>query len=225
MSDEFMSTANIINFFVALGTCSAVAVALIAKGKTSFENTFNILLTQHNESLRKLKEHKDYNIKLKKVFSFEKNFSIQEFNKNMHKHDDFFGSYFRILYHLLKHIDANAGYHRFDFKEKKRYTSLVRSFLDNETTLLLVINCAHAKPENQYYNYKSLIERYAFFEHLILDPEKFNEYVNNKKDTAENVYELMIQKERGGFAKLTKEIKNIYHKTAFGRHADMHLLN
>ena len=63
---------NIINFFVAFGTCSAVAVALIAKGQTSFENTFNILLSQHNEQLRKLKDHKNYENNISSIFKLEK---------------------------------------------------------------------------------------------------------------------------------------------------------
>lgn len=213
-----MSTSDTINIFIAFGTCTAVAVALLVKGQNSFENTFNLLLAQHNEALRKLKEHKEYTPKTNKLFDLKGNFDLASLNANMHKMDDFFGSYFRVLYHILKHIDRSAGYHRFDFKEKKRYTSLVRSFLDNETVLLLAINCAHAKIHNQYYNYKNLIERYAFFEHLILDPEKFLEYMRFNNNNLAETYEKICAIENGAHEKLIEEIKAAYHVSAFGNH-------
>ena len=144
-----------------------------------------------------------------------------ELNRNMHNLDDFFGSYFRVLYHLLKHIDKKAGYHSFDFKEKQRYTSLVRSFLDNEITLLLSINCAHAKQDNQYYPYKILIERYAFFEHLILDPEKFIDYVRTNHRSASSAYILVIQTESDFHINLIADIKKTYNETAFGNNEDL----
>lgn len=218
MTSDITDPSNIINFFVAFGTCSAVAVALLAKGQSSFENTFNILLAQHNDTLRKLKEHKDYNKKINEIFSLKENYNLKELNKNMHNLDDFYGSYFRILYHILKHIDRNAGYYRFDHKNKKRYSSLIRSFLDNETTLLLAINCAHAKPGDQYYNYKCLIERYAFLEHLILDPGKFHDYIKYNSSDLTHAFTLICQTNNMFHKTLTSEIFKTYHLTAFGKH-------
>lgn len=221
MPSNISDPSNIINFFVALGTCAAVAVALIAKGQSSFENTFNILLSQHNDLLRKLKEHNSYEKNLSSVFLLENEYNLAELNRNMHNHDDFFGSYFRVLYHTLKHIDQRAGYYPFDFKEKQRYSSLVRSFLDNETTLLLAINCAHAKTENQYYKYKCLIERYAFFEHIILDANKFINYVRANQRSISASYTLIRLSEKNFHVKLINDIKSTYHKTAFGSHEDI----
>ncbi|HBM3227788.1 TPA: hypothetical protein LVL75_005434 [Klebsiella oxytoca] len=221
MSSNISDPSNIINFFVAFGTCAAVAVALIAKGQASFENTFSILLAQHNEQLRKLKEHKNYENNFSSIFNLQEEYNLIELNRNMHNFDDFFGSYFRVLYHLLKHIDKKAGYHPFDFKEKQRYTSLVRAFLDNETTLLLSINCAHAKPDNQYYPYRCLIERYAFFEHLILDREKFIDYIRANPRSISSAYTLVIQAEDNFLERLISDIKTTYHKTAFGANEDI----
>ena len=221
LANNISDPSNIINFFVAFGTCTAVAVALIAKGQSSFENTFNILLSQHNEQLRRLKEHENYENNFSSIFNLQKEYDLTELNRNMHHLDDFFGSYFRVLYHLLKHIDKKAGYHPFDFKEKKRYTSLVRSFLDNETALLLSINCAHAKPGNQYYKYRCLIERYAFLEHLILDPDKFIDYIRATRRSISSAYTLVLQAEDNFHEKLIHEIKRTYHITAFGNHEDI----
>ncbi|HDT6088493.1 putative phage abortive infection protein [Raoultella ornithinolytica] len=222
MANNVMDTANIINFFVALGTCLAVMVALFAKGQTSFENTFNILLTQHNDALTKLKENRNYNEKVSDIFNLPNDFDLSNLTKNMHNLDYFFGSYFRVLYHLLKHIDKNGGYHPFDHKGKKKYTSLVRSFLDNETTLLLAINCSHAKNNNQYYHYKCLIERYAFFEHLIVDKGKFYDYIKYSDGNLKYSINYIEQSDPLFVDKLISEIFKTYHSSAFGDHEDLY---
>ncbi|MBE0169989.1 putative phage abortive infection protein, partial [Klebsiella michiganensis] len=85
-------------------------------------------------------------------------------------------NFLRILYHMIKFIDSDVGYYPFDFKRKKKYTSLVRAHMDSEITYLLAINCAHAKPGGQYYSYKILIERYALLEHLIFNKSFLGKY-------------------------------------------------
>lgn len=55
--DTIFTASNIINFFVALGTCTAVLVALVAKKQSSFESTFSLLLSQHNNALNELRKH------------------------------------------------------------------------------------------------------------------------------------------------------------------------
>lgn len=169
MEANIFNTANVINLFVALGTCAAVLVALHTKKQSSFESTFSLLLAQHNQALKDLKYSNGYIDRTKKILI--EFYSLDKANKVMHRYDDFFGSYFRILYHLLKFIDRDAGYHAFDIGAKKQYTSLVRSQLDNTLTYLLAVNCSHASPDNQYDNFKKLIERYSMLEHLILDKD------------------------------------------------------
>lgn len=217
--DIIFSASNIINFFVAFGTCTAVLVALIAKKQSSFESTFSLLLSQHNNALNELRKKPEYSGLINEMM--DGLVSLKDTNKLMHDHDAVFGSYFRILYHLLKFIDTNAGYHPFDHKSKKNYTSLVRAHLDNEITYLLAINCAHADIENQYHLYKLLIERYAMLEHLILNnsvllnynPSSLNEYRSQLRKTT-----IMLTP---NLNTIFNEIVKVYFKTAFGTNPDL----
>lgn len=224
-----METANIINLFVAVGTCSAVLVALLAKKQSSFESTFSLLLSQHNQSLQSLKSSKDYQHNIDKVIdahsvlierdALPDNIKfIDKQNEVMHEMDDFYGSYFRILYHIIKFIDSDAGYYPFDLKNKKKYTSLVRAHMDSEITYLLSINCAHAKKGDQYYSYKLLIERYALLEHLIFNKTFLAKYYHPDLHSRSQK-ELRLNQ---CFNKHTPlgEIATRYNENAFGNNPD-----
>lgn len=50
--DTIFTASNIINFFVALGTCTAVLVALVAKKQSSFESTFSLIISTQQCSKR-----------------------------------------------------------------------------------------------------------------------------------------------------------------------------
>ncbi len=72
------------------------------------------------------------------------------------------------------------------------YSNIVRSFLSYDATQLLAINCYCANSSDTYWNFKLLIERYSFLEHM---PFKIKE----------NDHVLLVS---------TKEF---YEKNAFGR--------
>ncbi|HHD7223604.1 TPA: hypothetical protein ACNOHS_004911, partial [Citrobacter freundii] len=67
MASDISDPSNIINFFVAFGTCAAVIVALIAKKQSSLESTFSLLLQQHNQSLQSLKSSNEYKENINKI--------------------------------------------------------------------------------------------------------------------------------------------------------------
>ncbi|EME8538599.1 hypothetical protein V0N16_002797 [Salmonella enterica] len=220
-----MVTSDIINLFVAIGTCTAVFVALLTKKQSSFESTFSLLLSQHNQSLQDLKKSSEYIDNTRKVIdsaylSVERNIPnastsfIEIQNKELHKFDDFYGSYFRILYHLIKYIDNSAGYHPFEMDGKKKYTNLIRANMDSEITYLLAVNCVHAKTDTQYSNYKTLIERYALFEHMIFDMDFFLKYDHPELQNSNQkcIYLLDLEPQQTVF----NQIVNEYHETAFG---------
>ncbi|MCS2168044.1 putative phage abortive infection protein [Scandinavium manionii] len=222
-----MSVSHVINAVIAFGTILAAFTAIYSTANSSFKSTFSLLLSQHNEALEKLKNSTRYNDILLKVI--KKNSELSVSNKEMHDHDDIFGSYFRVLYHLLKFIDNKAGSYPFDIEVKKEYTSLVRSFLDNETLLFLAINCSHANNDNQYHLYKTLIERYAMLEHLILDEKYMEKYLSkdenqhiikyNAMDHSRSEKESELANEKYFSAindTLLKDIAIAYHSSAFG---------
>jgi hypothetical protein len=84
------------------------------------------------------------------------------------------GYYFRFLYQLLKFIATNIPSEISTFNEiskgkqppllpnEKMYSNIVRSLLPNEVTLLLAINCYCQDEHDDFWEYKLLIERYAF---------------------------------------------------------------
>ncbi|ENX3945427.1 putative phage abortive infection protein [Photobacterium damselae subsp. damselae] len=90
--------------------------------------------------------------------------------------------YFRVLYHILKFI---LQYSRFSADPvkfnvaitkdvsptEKFYSNIVRSFLNKEVIQLLAINCIVDDPENDFYKYRQLVERYSLLEHLHIDHE------------------------------------------------------
>ncbi|HHR6502532.1 TPA: putative phage abortive infection protein [Providencia alcalifaciens] len=212
MANE-LNPSVIIEFFVALGTCGAVLVALYSKKQSTFESTFSLLLSQHNQALKEIKSSSDYAIFTNEILDGLKSLDSQ--NKLMHnKYDYFYGSYFRILYHLIKYIDEQGGKTCCSNKKKKIYTSLVRAHLDNELIFLLAINCAHGSEENQYDKYKKLIEKYALLEHLILKKEILFRY---GKSNADSIYEKNLAIKLIDHKELIfYDIIATYKKEAFG---------
>ena len=224
--ETIFNAANIINFFVALGTCLAVIVALLSRKQSSFESTFAVLLSQHNQALKDLKSSVDYKNHVNNILDGLSPLTRQ--NQKMHELDGFFGSYFRVLYHLLKFIDSNKPYIPYILylpfiKDKRKiYTSLVRSNLDNETIFLLAINCAHAAPDNQYYAYKTLIERYSFLEHIIFNNNvllKYNPSNSTSMESTMRVTKIMLTE---NVKTILNEIAKAYDKKAFGKNPDLH---
>jgi len=87
--------------------------------------------------------------------------------------------YFSVLYQLLKFIATNSPetpigttFKSEDIENKTvankemMYSNMVRSFLDFEITQLLAVNCYCNSPDDINWNYKLLIERYAFLENM-----------------------------------------------------------
>lgn len=220
LNNAVKTHAELVQFFVAFGTLSSVAVALYISTRNSrretFERNFALLLEQHNEQLKNLLSRKDFAEKLKEVLCPDFGKGLVLSNRKMHQLDSYYGSYFRVLYYLLKHIDKNYYGYFFTHRKKKFYTSMVRSFLNSEITLLLVINVAHAKKGNQYYEYRKLVEEYSYLEHLIIDGDAFLEgsslsvgvQLKNGLDYDENLYVTKI--------KILDDICKEYPASSFG---------
>ncbi|CNH15445.1 Uncharacterised protein [Yersinia intermedia] len=211
---ESTTVGILVNLVIAAGTCGAVAIAYLTNKRSSFENTFNLLLSQHNTALLNLKKDEKYPDKFKHIFKGSP--ELIKLNERMHELDDYFSSYFRILYHLMKHIHTTNAFLRNINCEKKKYTSMVRAHLDSQTTLLLAINCSHADDKNQYALYKKMIEEYSMLEHLILSKENLLKYIEVASDEPQNNYEIISMIENGDLDKVLIDIVTTYASTAFG---------
>jgi hypothetical protein len=73
-------------------------------------------------------------------------------------HQEDLGHYFRTLYHLIKFVKFS----NFEYKEKRRYTSLVRAQLSAYELGLLFYNCLSRYGKG----FKPLVEEFGLLEHL-----------------------------------------------------------
>lgn len=152
--------------------------------KQRFEDTFFALLDQHNAALKKLNETSDQIHNR----AFSDKVHVRDSRASLHSNNQIVGHYFRILYQVLKLIALRCPDTSFrgEFgesnlleqlpsRDEKFYSNIVRSFLDMRTTQLLAVNCYCVDgKEDPYWNYKCLVERYAFLEHMPLDAPNMN---------------------------------------------------
>jgi hypothetical protein len=182
------------------------------QSKQQFENTFFSLLDQHNKALEKISTptgiynegRSDLDIVRLSVFSGNHK-NLQDAKNALEKQNGVCGHYFRVLYQVLKFIATNVpdGSIGPTFNQdeitssnlapsEKMYSNIVRSFLSYDATQLLAVNCYCADRHDTYWNFKLLIERYSFLEHM---PFKIKE----------QDHELLIS------------TKDFYSTNAFGR--------
>jgi len=145
--------------------------------RQQFESTFFSLLDQHNKTLENL---------LNNQYFDEVNWSIhgQSANLDEAKHaiqkaQHILGSYYKVLYQLLKFIatncpDSDVG-NTFVAKNiqktpvsnsEQMYSNIIRSFIGLKATQLLAVNCYCKSESDSYWKYKLLVERYALLEHM-----------------------------------------------------------
>lgn len=182
----------------------------ITQTKQQFENTFFALLGQHNDSLNSIsvmmRTH-DNGIYMALI-----NNNIKDANKELKRYDSLWGGYFRILYQLLKFLFLNYPDTSVSKKENrsftneeiqqtnidsngKMYANMIRSFLNHSVTQVLAVNCYFEKDYNEtYIQYKLLLERYSFLEHM--------PFTSN-----DNEMQVLV------------ETKSFYSKKAFGNNA------
>ncbi|EHN69910.1 putative phage abortive infection protein [Aliivibrio fischeri] len=143
-----------------------------------FENTFFSLLANHEKSLNKITESKHgksiadealTNLKNKRNGDRTRSYNFFEYNE--------ITSYFIVLYQLLKFIKKYPHTEGTDDNDKllieKKYTSLIRAYIPNDVLMLILFNCVvdenSDKKFNYFKEYKSIIERYSFLEHVSIE--------------------------------------------------------
>jgi hypothetical protein len=167
--------AAIATGMAAIATRNSTKVSeatLIHTQKTSrrdeFISRYTLLLEQHKEQLSVVKSYldtvpgKDFLDKL-----IDETSHLTAFN-TLHGHS-IVSPYMRVLYHLLRHIsmyyDDNAS-----TKDKKMYSSTVRSLIRNDVLFLIAVNSSYVikdNKENDYGKYQKLLREFDFFEHAL----------------------------------------------------------
>lgn len=142
-----------------------------------FQQKFNLILEQHNNALNNIKEwskHKDP--------EFNK-MDTESLVKTIRGHEEL-SPYMRILYHTLKSVREELPPVEDTDKDtlilqQKRYTSLVRSFIPNETLMYIACNASVLNDDffsldgsEQYSYFHDMLNDYDFFEHLKMENHK-----------------------------------------------------
>lgn len=163
----------------------------VAQLKKQFEGTFFSLLDQHNRILEKISTSKEkWSDKgsdisqVHRIVLLSGHSNLEAAKQLLGKNNDLCGHYFRNLYQLLKFVALNRPgsiiSNKFTPQEiidsevshdEKMYTNIVRSFVSNEVTQLLAVNCFSKDENDIYWRYKLLIERYEFLEHMSFNIE------------------------------------------------------
>ncbi|MDY3695766.1 MAG: putative phage abortive infection protein [Proteus mirabilis] len=150
-------------------------ISLIVNGdlnkKSSFNNKFSLLLEQHNKYHDELVNNLDNKKqKEKKEEKWKLLFCCDYHTPNNYLYGNAeFSPYMRVLYHILKNID---GEFKNNYSEAKKNTSLVRSLIRNDILYYIAINSLSDK-NTSFQNYRYLLKKYNFFEHLNIYDEKY----------------------------------------------------
>ncbi|AYH06823.1 putative phage abortive infection protein [Pectobacterium parmentieri] len=163
--------------------------------KASFEQRFTLILEQHNillASVNRWKESEDTSEgSYKEIIS-----NIKDIPKVLEciRGHLVLSPYMRILYHALKTVNFDypknpSGNDDDLFFDKKKYTSLLRSFIPNDILLLIAINSSvidngyfkKVVNFNDYRKYQILLNKYNFFEHIIFN-DSLKVDINNIAD-------------------------------------------
>lgn len=147
----------------------SLSLSEVNNKKDEFLRRFSMLLEQHNNHLDIVKKYLDENNNFTaEVMGLADH--LQAFNK-LRGHT-VISPYMRILYHLLKHIcvefyiDENLDP---KLKERKKFSSLVRSLIRNDVLSLIAVNSSYVIENgeyNQYKDYQILLKKFDFFQHV-----------------------------------------------------------
>lgn len=143
-----------------------------AMQKQVFESTFFNMVSLHNSTSSKMREEDEFNRIINRVNAYAVN-SITTANASitllehlkivyslfMQESYDKMGRYFISVYQMLKFINCSD----FSLDEKKVYANILRAQMSNQELSLLFINCLCY---NRTDNFKKLVEKYSFFEHI-----------------------------------------------------------
>lgn len=155
--------------------------------RQNFENTFFNLITLYNGILDNLKlENTNKQILSRQIFASIQNnilktdqkIPIDDFGGQVLDNIKFFYStskldtysrqfshYFRTVYQILKFIDNS----HFNQEEKQFYSNIFRAQFSGSELVILFFNCLSKYGKEKF---KPLVEKYEFFEHLVID-DKF----------------------------------------------------
>lgn len=136
--------------------------------KDDFIKQFTLLIEQHNKSHEiMMNTLNTYKVDSGKNIKWD--MTIKQASENLYLNYQF-SPYMRMLFRVLKHCDENfymQGDHDEVIREKKKYTSIVRSLIRNDVLYFVAINSMNER--DIFSEYRNKLKKFDFFEHLITD--------------------------------------------------------
>lgn len=174
--------SNLLTPFAGFFSLCFLAFTFKEQRKQTVNNTFNLLLEQHQLSLKALSGKGTLQRKLTHIMNpgnlgdghnewmdqlYEKR-NTTALNFIVDGSEDC-RTYLRVFYRILKFIDDS----NLNNNEKMNLAKLLRAFVDNHVLLLIALNAMKASSNGKikYPKYKYYIERYNLLEHLEFDNE------------------------------------------------------
>lgn len=160
-------TSPAFSIFAFLGVLFSINSQNRNSRHQQFESTFFSLLDKHDSALNKIINNSPSQPSIADKALSELKLDLDNVEKlNFHTYRPIV-SYFITLYQVIKFVDESSK----SFKEKKKYTSLLRSYIPSNVLMLLFFNCyvdknSKGKHHNNYVEYKNKIEKYAMLEHI-----------------------------------------------------------
>lgn len=168
-----------------------------ANSQNLFQQKFNLVLEQHNDSLSRVRDWLKSN---NYSDSLDKKFPTELLVGEIRGHEQL-SPYMRILYHTLKTIKEELPIidktdHVGEIKNQKRYTSLVRSFIPNDILFLVACNASvindkifKISDSKSYSYYNAMLQDFDFFEHLKIGIDKKIILQESLKEVVYSTYE------------------------------------
>ncbi|SEL41503.1 Putative phage abortive infection protein [Kosakonia sacchari] len=173
--------------YVAWGAAKSTSEA---NAQNFFQQKFNLILEQHNNSLALVTNWLKAN-------PLDIKMSTYSAVSYIRGHENL-SPYMRILYHTLKNIKTElpiiSNYDGGNILViQKKYTSLVRSFIPNDVLYAVAINASifgekKLPDSSQYEKYYKMLMDYDFFEHLVIKDNNSRHLKKEMKDLSLQTY-------------------------------------
>lgn len=167
-----LSIESLISFLSMIIAGYSLYKSSVNNAENSFNERFTLLLEQHDKAQASLIKYLD---KENNIIGTDGLMdwicTPDEASRKLYQNHNF-SPYMRTLFHILKFINNDfykrSFFNELDFnKEKKKYSSLIRSLIRNDVLYFVALNSLNN--DKTFDKYRKLLNDFYFFEHLIIE--------------------------------------------------------
>ncbi|PPE62503.1 hypothetical protein F157LOC_01352 [Pectobacterium brasiliense] len=190
----------------------------MANKRAAFEQHYSLLLAQHNIYHEKVCNYLDDKEEINSAKEKSEIFNIFHCrfqSGSLEKSIQFLtghpvlSPYMRILYHILKHISDNFYDTNASDKQRRQYSSPLRSVIRNDVMFLIALNALNMTGESKrsagYIKYQNMLRQFDFFEHAVfINPKEPNTKIQPKR-----AYKIFTNDEKSNYSHYYNGILNM----------------